>query len=226
MYDLAPYNNILFPLGLGFYHSGVVVHGTEYTFSSSGIYSHPPRNVDGAIFRCSISVGEAHITSSELTKLIDSLRENWSGSEYSLLRKNCNSFSEELIFRLNGKTVPTWLNRMSYIGRNFSCLFPKDFDNNAPVQPDSTDENAYTRQANEGNGGFPNKSDKFLVPFSGSGHKLSNPNTTATSTSSGLLSIDTQQIDSGVSTPKEQHSPATLRQLRAAAAMRRLEAAT
>ena len=56
VYDLHPrpeLNDLLFPLGLGVYHSGIQVHGTEYTFGSGGgVFSHAPKaelneNIEG-----------------------------------------------------------------------------------------------------------------------------------------------------------------------------------
>lgn len=34
VYDLSPINDYMFPFGLGAYHSGIQVHGKEYTFGS------------------------------------------------------------------------------------------------------------------------------------------------------------------------------------------------
>jgi hypothetical protein len=44
VYDLNEANDYLQPAGLGFYHSGVQVGSSEYTFAGgSGIFSHSPR---------------------------------------------------------------------------------------------------------------------------------------------------------------------------------------
>lgn len=40
IYDLHENNEILYPLGLGFYHSGVVIGRNEYTFG----------NIDSSLF--------------------------------------------------------------------------------------------------------------------------------------------------------------------------------
>ena len=43
VYDLSEGNELLSSLGLGLYHSGVVVNGEEYTFASGqGVFTHPP----------------------------------------------------------------------------------------------------------------------------------------------------------------------------------------
>ena len=56
VYDLTPRNKYLFPMGLGFYHSGVEVRGREYMFGEDGVIAHPPRAIDN--FRQSVVVGE------------------------------------------------------------------------------------------------------------------------------------------------------------------------
>lgn len=36
VYDLAPANEFLYPVGFGFHHSGIEVLGSEYSFASGG----------------------------------------------------------------------------------------------------------------------------------------------------------------------------------------------
>ena len=50
VYDLSQVNSYTYEFGVGVFHSGVEVMGTEYTFgghenSSSGIFTHTPRQV-------------------------------------------------------------------------------------------------------------------------------------------------------------------------------------
>ena len=93
VYDLnnPQLNDALFPLGLGVYHSGIAVHGVEYTFGSGGgVFSHAPRDVPGgARFRCSVVLGEVEATSREVERVVDSLRAEWPGGKYHVLRCNC-----------------------------------------------------------------------------------------------------------------------------------------
>ena len=104
MYDLSPGNEFLAPLGLGFFHSGVEVHGTEYTFASGGgIFSHAPRAPpSGAApgstppFRFSVVLGAVEATSGEVARTVEGLRGAWPGDRYNLLTCNCNSFADEL----------------------------------------------------------------------------------------------------------------------------------
>lgn len=72
LYDLSPANSYLFPIGLGIHHSGIEITGTEYTFASgSGIFSHSPREANGAIFRESIELGLFDGGNHEVDKILN-----------------------------------------------------------------------------------------------------------------------------------------------------------
>jgi hypothetical protein len=132
IYDLSPGNEWLAPLGLGFFHSGLVVHGREYTFASgSGIFSHTPKappegSTPGTAppFRFSIELGAVEATSSEVQRTVEALRGAWPGESYHVLSKNCNDFASELSIRLCGRPIPGWVNRTAAIGSYFSCILP------------------------------------------------------------------------------------------------------
>lgn len=126
VYDLNPVNDNLFPLGLGAYHSGVEINGQEYTFAGgAGIFSHGPKQAQGARFRCRVLIGRVSITSRELQDAIDSMRPQWPGNSYHVMRKNCNSFSEALCQKLMGRSIPGWVNRLAWLGNRVSCLIPE-----------------------------------------------------------------------------------------------------
>jgi len=141
VYDLQnpQVNDLLFPLGLGIYHSGISVHGTEYTFGSGGgVFSHEPKSAPSAHFRCSIVLGEVDADSREVESIVESMKAEWPGTRYHVMRNNCNSFSLELGRRLTGRAVPGWINRLSAIGTAAhsacSCLLPDDSAlGNSPV---------------------------------------------------------------------------------------------
>ncbi|GAA6058542.1 hypothetical protein JCM10212_006981 [Sporobolomyces blumeae] len=48
----------------------------------------------------------------------------WNGTRYDLLKRNCNSFTEELVRRLTGRTVPAWINRAAYVATSIPCIVP------------------------------------------------------------------------------------------------------
>ena len=56
VYDLSPANQYSYEFGVGAFHSGVEVSGTEYTYggherASSGIFTHSPKSVPNAAYR-------------------------------------------------------------------------------------------------------------------------------------------------------------------------------
>jgi hypothetical protein len=135
VYDLGENNDMLFPLGLGLYHSGVQIGNyEEYTFASGGgVFSHAPKKASGAKFRLSVDMGAFHGTSEEIGAIINSLRGGYRGEDYNILSKNCNCFANDLCNRIVNKDIPGYVNRMAYIGSQFSCLFPDSVTGNAPV---------------------------------------------------------------------------------------------
>ena len=127
VYDLHEQNEMLYPFGLGLYHSGVEVNGLEYTFGSgSGIFNHPSKQAPNVKFRESILVGIFRGTTRDFDRVIDSLRNDFSGTKYHLLERNCNSFAEMLVFRLLNVQIPGWINRMAFYGSLVSCVLPQN----------------------------------------------------------------------------------------------------
>ena len=130
VYDLSPgVNDWLWPVGLGVFHSGVSIHGKEWTFSSGGVFHSEPKFAPGAVFRESICVGEVLMGSHEVEAVVNDLRAAFPGDTYNVVQKNCNSFSAALTAALLKKHVmPGHVNRLAYFGSCFSCLFPKEGD--------------------------------------------------------------------------------------------------
>ncbi|KAG2374417.1 hypothetical protein C9374_010701 [Naegleria lovaniensis] len=133
VYDLQKSTNVIqHSLGLGSYHSGVVIRNTEYTFSAdSGVFSHKPKDIP-ATFLESIYMGKTEVESvAELNEIINELKKEFKPSEYNPLKKNCNHFSNALCQRLlDGKTIPGWVNRSAGIGSFFSRFLPKSTEKN------------------------------------------------------------------------------------------------
>jgi len=60
---------------------------------------------------------------------LDALRREFTGPSYDLLKRNCNSFTEALVERLTGKTIPGYINRLATIGsvaHDYApCILPR-----------------------------------------------------------------------------------------------------
>lgn len=130
VYDLTPVNDYLYWVGFGIFHSGVEVHGMEYGFGaheypSSGVFEVEPRSCPGFIFRRSIRMGSTDMSRSEFRTFMEQLASKYHGDNYHLIAKNCNHFTDEVCFRLTGKPIPGWVNRLARLGSYFDCLLPE-----------------------------------------------------------------------------------------------------
>lgn len=66
-------------------------------------------------------------TASELTDilaLIEDMKKEpeWLATRYHLLAKNCNSFTNELCYRLTGRQAPAFINRAAWLAQSLPCL--------------------------------------------------------------------------------------------------------
>jgi hypothetical protein len=137
IYDLSPANDYVHQIGLGFYHSGLEIHGKEYTFSQSGVFSHTPRQAPGVKFRESVVVGTVRMSSSEIDAVVNDMRQDYPGNRYNLLGCNCNSFANELCRSLINKSCPGYVNRLARLGNCFRCCLPDDLTGTSPVNDPS-----------------------------------------------------------------------------------------
>ncbi|XP_016512838.1 deSI-like protein At4g17486 isoform X2 [Nicotiana tabacum] len=101
VYDLTPMNNYVYWAGFGIFHSGVEVHGVEYAFGAhdyptSGVFEVEPRQCPGFKFRKSIFIGT--------TKLDP---------------------PQDICYKLTGKKIPKWVNRLAKLGSAFNCMLPE-----------------------------------------------------------------------------------------------------
>jgi hypothetical protein len=129
VYDISPYNFYFAWAGLGAFHSGVEVDGTEYSFGGivgggSAVYSVPPKSEVGVGLRDSIFLGTLHCTRDELRQVIANLKAEFEAKNYNLLRRNCNDFSNALCNALLHRPIPSFINRAARVGQCFSCLLP------------------------------------------------------------------------------------------------------
>lgn len=191
IYDLVPANEFLYPVGFGFHHSGVEIMGCEYSFASgAGVFeSSDPKEAPGAKYRESIVMGTFEGGSNELRRVMDNLKNEFTGDSYNLVFRNCNHFANALCWALLKKKVPGYVNRLAEFGRCCSCLLPKELLENAPVghEGGSTSSNS----SNSGGSGFvsggnSSTSDSKIEFFSGAGNTLGSSSATSNTTGSGF----------------------------------------
>ena len=128
VYDLSPVNDYIQPFGLGLYHSGVVIGGSEYTFAGgAGIFDHTPGQPGaGARFREAIELGMFEGGAPALNAALSDLRPHFQPDAYNILTKNCNHLSDALSRRLlNGRPIPSYVNRLANLGACFASCLPQ-----------------------------------------------------------------------------------------------------
>ncbi|KAL3685788.1 hypothetical protein R1sor_003810 [Riccia sorocarpa] len=130
VYDLTPMNGYVYWVGMGIFHSGIEVHGSEYAFGAhdfptSGVFEVEPRSCPGFTFRRSILMGTTGLSPQEIRNFIETVADDYNGNTYQLLVKNCNHFTNDVCSRLLGKGIPGWVNRLAGVGVFCSCLLPE-----------------------------------------------------------------------------------------------------
>lgn len=138
---ISTLNWYLYGIGMGLYHSGVCVYGTEYCFgghpgSYTGVFEVEPRDAPEAKFRESIVIGHTSLSPIDVALLINQMASHWSGNSYNLLTRNCNHFASDLCEKLTGVVAPGWINRLAWMGEKAKFLLPEGIDTPmaAPVQ--------------------------------------------------------------------------------------------
>ncbi|KAL1353737.1 deSI-like protein At4g17486 [Arachis duranensis] len=130
VYDLTPMNGYMYWAGLGIYHSGVEVHGVEYAFGahdypSSGVFEVEPRQCPGFKFRKSIFIGTTSLDPVQVREFMERQAASYNGDTYHLILKNCNHFCKDMCYKLTGKSIPKWVNRLAKLGSICNCVLPQ-----------------------------------------------------------------------------------------------------
>ncbi|GBF87787.1 hypothetical protein Rsub_00498 [Raphidocelis subcapitata] len=104
----------------GVFHGAIVVGDVEYSFgyceSGSGVYHLRVKSNPMYTFRETISLGKTTLDQAQINAIIRRMREEWPGSSYDLLSRNCCHFCDELASMLCVDPVPAWLNRFAVTG--------------------------------------------------------------------------------------------------------------
>eukprot|EP00977_Amphora_coffeiformis_P004211 scaffold877_cov154-Amphora_coffeaeformis.AAC.3 len=187
VYDLAPANDYLYQVGMGFHHSGVEIMGSEYSFASgAGVFDSTPKHAPGARFREQIEMGSFEGGQAELKKALDDMREEFSPDDYNLIRKNCNHFSAALCWRLLGKRIPAHVNRLADLGVCCSCLLPRQLVEHAPVgDPNPSSSSSSGFLVKPGSLALANNSSTSVKAFEGQGKRLGSTTSSSSLTPNG-----------------------------------------
>ncbi|KAH6880139.1 UPF0326 protein hag1 [Thelonectria olida] len=137
VYDLLPpgrLSSVLWTVGASLLHSGVVINGKEYAYGGhenrgmTGVYwTKPKSEPPGGTFRCEILHGFTLATDEEIETALKRASDEFLGTSYNLLTKNCNHFTSYLCMKLTGQPGPSWLNRAASIGVALPCVVPREW---------------------------------------------------------------------------------------------------
>lgn len=116
IYDLQPDSTVAKKIGLGAYHTGVVIYGHEFSFGGTrnlkadtgkpGIWATRKLYATAPVIKKRITVGTTYVTIKELqSKLKEWGATEWRVDDYHLLAKNCNHFAEALLAWLADKST-------------------------------------------------------------------------------------------------------------------------
>ncbi|MCJ1312981.1 hypothetical protein MMC25_006657 [Agyrium rufum] len=127
--------------------------GGHTTPSVTGVYYTAPRLAPpGGTWRCTVPIGKTSSFSlaqpqpqsrqvgnsapqdetlqtdhERIQAIIRDVARRYLGTEYDLLRRNCNHFANELCALLTGRGIPSWVNRAAALGCRMPCLVPDMF---------------------------------------------------------------------------------------------------
>ena len=102
---------------LGIYHTGVEVHGREWSFSSNGIVECCPGGCAYPLYRESVTLGTTSLSEDEVKMLLHRFDSAWVAAEYHCIRRNCSDFSEALCVALGVARPPRIFSCSCYPGK-------------------------------------------------------------------------------------------------------------
>eukprot|EP00931_Biecheleriopsis_adriatica_P013988 TRINITY_DN115570_c0_g1_i1.p1 TRINITY_DN115570_c0_g1~~TRINITY_DN115570_c0_g1_i1.p1 ORF type:complete len:243 (-),score=53.11 TRINITY_DN115570_c0_g1_i1:55-783(-) len=142
VYNLGPItgtlNELLMSANLGAFHTGIEVLGEEWSFqgfhdafdnpSISGVVRNEPRQHPAYDYRESVSLGESPLDEVAIDSILDLMMDQWTASQYHLVRRNCVTFAEELAMALQvPEPFPAWTRGAIDAGKSAALLPVADY---------------------------------------------------------------------------------------------------
>ncbi|XP_013178415.1 PREDICTED: desumoylating isopeptidase 2 isoform X2 [Papilio xuthus] len=128
VYDMYWTNWYTAGAGVGVFHSGVQVHGSEWAYGGhpyafTGVFEIAPRDErelgEQFRFRQSVHIGYTDFSEEEVRRLVSELGKQFRGDRYHLMNNNCNHFTSAFCLALCERDIPAWVNRLAYVS---SCV--------------------------------------------------------------------------------------------------------
>ncbi|KPJ17633.1 PPPDE peptidase domain-containing protein 1 [Papilio machaon] len=123
VYDMYWTNWYTAGAGVGVFHSGVQVHGSEWAYGGhpyafTGVFEIAPRDErelgEQFRFRQSVHIGYTDFSEEEVRRLVTELGKQFRGDRYHLMNNNCNHFTSAFCLALCERDIPAWVNRLAY----------------------------------------------------------------------------------------------------------------
>jgi len=112
----------------GVFHAGIEVNGLEWSFGLSlvetlpGISCCKPRVHPAHRFRQTHRLKNTTLSAEDIGDMISKLLEEYPGSDYDLLRRNCCHFADDFSRRLGAGRIPRWVHRLARVGAQVDGL--------------------------------------------------------------------------------------------------------
>jgi hypothetical protein len=106
----------------GAFHVGVEVNGLEWSFgycdqeTTSGISCVEPRTHPMHRFRQTLRLRPTRLSAEQIADVLSELIEEYPGSDYDLLRRNCCNFANDFCVRIGAGRIPSWITRLARFG--------------------------------------------------------------------------------------------------------------
>ena len=138
----------------------------------SGILPHPINNV----IYSPVPIKSTVLPSNTLFFF---LSHSFQTNDYHLIYRNCNHFSNALVWKLCRKQIPNYVNRIAYFSKLCSCLLPKSLIEDSPVGGSKQSESSsflVPTHASMNRGAKVSNNSNSTQAFTGKGYSLSDNN--------------------------------------------------
>mmetsp|Transcript_4563 Transcript_4563/g.12841 ORF Transcript_4563/g.12841 Transcript_4563/m.12841 type:complete len:189 (-) Transcript_4563:142-708(-) len=119
--QLTALNNALQSLGTGIFHCGVEVYDREWSYDGfregTGVFCCRARRCQHHTYSESVAMGQTKMSQTHAWKLIRLLENQWEGSSYDLLRRNCTHFCDTFCQYLGVGPIPSRVTNLAKVGR-------------------------------------------------------------------------------------------------------------
>lgn len=113
VYDYHNINKLTDFLGLGFYHLGIEIYGTEYSFNNvDGIFTVSPKSNSDYPYRETIYLGSTNKSYYDYYNILTNLKNEFNTKSFDVIKNNSVHFCTSLSNHLE-LSIPSKFNRVN-----------------------------------------------------------------------------------------------------------------